>query len=480
MSHLRDSAYFHIVGRNNNSTSGYFWEPGDGSITAAWTTSTSNAYRGDGSSVDRTRGICYYGSASHSGKSAAALRVTDGSIMASTTQTAFDKHTCVFVHPNGHAFYKYRSTTASVSTNFHVARATDFSTLNTISKTPYIQHSTIGKVASNSTAYIIDMCIDLYDRPDRNIILLMTNTSSNWNSDSTSINHLWVYQYDIIDNTQNLLITFDPDNYTSDSVRTRVSEIMCKDNGNFIIQMRAGSTDGGLFMEIPRYGAGAGTISNPTAVWSVNKRTVNGDVRRQLGRVDLISQKYLYLGSGSTNDPEPVGLISLTNGSVLGFRESVATDGSNEHRTHCGQPCLWGKWSEGPDADGTPYNNLRPYSQLIYFSGFTGNHNPNPNLAFFNGSPTSEWNNTDTEIVKLDTTSRNCGAVTDANGMQGAMATTGGFVKDDQMILMHSYGENSIMLSGRANRMYDENNNQMIHMRHGKRWLGGTVLFAGH
>ena len=64
--------------------------------------------------------------------------------------------------------------------------------------------------------------------------------------------------------------------------------------------------------------------------------------------------------------------------------------------------------------------------------------------------------------------------------MQGAIGTAGGFVKDDQMIVMHSYGETTIQISGKANRMYDEDNNQMIHMRHGKRWLGGTLLMAGH
>jgi len=474
MSHFRDNAYFHIAGRSGNSTAGYFWEPGDSTITRGWTSSTSDGYRGDGSSVDRTRGLIYYGSGNHSGDSVTAFRMTDGAVQASTTSTSFDNHSCVFVHPNGLAVYKYRNTTASNSTNFHLARLTDTPSIGTRTVIPYIQHTTIGKSTSNSTAYIIDICMDLYDRPDRNILLLMTNTSSNWNSDSTSINHVWIYQYDLVDNTQTLVTTFDPDSYTSDSVRTRVSEIMCKDNGNIFMQMRAGSTDGGLFMEIPR------TIYNPTAVWSVNKRTVNGDVRRQLGRVDMISQAYLYLGSGSTNDPEPVGLISLTDGSVLGFRESVADNGSDEFRTHCGQPCLWGKWSEGPNASGTSYNIPGAHSQLIYFSGFGGNNNPNPNLAFFKGEPENEWNNTDTTVVKLNTSSTLCGAVTDANGMQNTMGTTGGFVKDDQMILMHSYGETTVQVVGKANRMYDEDNNQMIHMRHGKRWLGRTVLFAGH
>ena len=480
MSHFRDNTYFHIAGRNNNSTSGYFWEPGDSTITSGWTSSTSDGYRGDGCGVDRTRGLVYYGGGSHSGDSCTVFRMTDGTVQASTTSTTFDKHACTFVHPNGVAFYKYRSTTASVSTNFHTARLSDLGSIGTGTITPYIQHSTIGKNASNSTAYVIDICMDFYDRPDRNILLLLTNTTSNWNSDSTSINHLWLYQYDIIDGTQTLLVTFDPDNYTSDSVRTRVTQIDCKPNGNIIVQMRAGSTDGGLFMEIPRHPDGiSSNISNPTAVWSVNKRTVNSDVRRQLGRVDHISQRYYYLGSGSTNDPEPVGLMSLVDGSILGFRESVATDGSNEHRTHTGQPCLWGKWTEGPDASGA-YNSLRPYTQLIYFSGFTGNHNPNPNLAFFNGDPDSEWNNTDTEVVKMDSSTRNCGAIMDANGMQAAMGTAGGFVKDDQMTVMHSYGESGILLSGKASTMYDEDNNQMMHMRHGKRWIGGTVLMAGH
>ena len=480
---FRDQAYFHMAGRNNNATTGYFWEPGDSTITAGWTSSTSDAYRGDGSSTDRTRGLVYYGSGNHSGDSVTAFKMLDGSVQASTTSTSFDNHVCAFVHPSGVAIYKYRNTTASNATNIHYAKLTDLGSLNTGTISIEVQHSTIGKNLSLAqTAYVLDVEPDLYDRPDRNILVMVTNTTTNWNSDSTSCNPIWIYQKDLIDNSQTLLVTFDPDNYTADSIRTRVSELMCKDNGNFIIQCRAGSTDGGLFMEIPRHPAGVNSdIADPTAVWAVNKRSVDGDVRRQLGKLDYISQKYLYLGSGSTADPEPVGLISMVDGSVLGFRESVASDGSNEHRTHCGQPCLWGKWSEGPNASSTSYNNIRPYSQLVYFSGFGGNHNANPNLAFFNGEPDSEWSNADTTVVKLNSSSTLCGAVMDANGMVSAMAGVGSFQnKDDMTTLMHSYGESGAILAGKADTMYDEDNNQMVHMRHGKRWVGGTLLFAGH
>ena len=480
---FRDHSYFHIVGRSGNSTAGYYWEPGDSTITRVWTSSTSDGYRGDGSAVDRSRGLVYYGSASHSGDSVTVFKTADGAVQASTTSTTFDNHACAFVHPSGTAIYKYRSTTASNATNIHYARLTDLGSINTGTATINVEHSDIGKILTlPTTGYVIDVEPDIYDRPDKNLLVMVTNTTSNWNSDSTSCNRLWIYQYDMIADEQILLVTFDPDNYTADSIRTRVSELMCKDNGNFIIQCRAGSTDGGLFMEIPRHPAGVNSdIADPTAVWAVNKRTVDGDVRRQLGKLDYISQKYLYLGSGSTNDPEPVGLISMIDGSVLGFRETVADDGTNEFRTHCGQPCLWGKWSEGPNASSTSYNNIRPYTQLIYFSGFGGNHNANPNLAFFNGEPDSEWSNADTTVVKLNSSSTLCGATMDANGMVNAMAGVGSFQnKDDMTTLMHSYGESGAILAGKADTMYDEDNNQMVHMRHGKRWVGGTLLFAGH
>ena len=65
--------------------------------------------------------------------------------------------------------------------------------------------------------------------------------------------------------------------------------------------------------------------------------------------------------------------------------------------------------------------------------------------------------------------------------MVNAMAGVGSFQnKDDMTTLMHSYGESGAILAGKADTMYDEDNNQMVHMRHGKRWVGGTLLFAGH
>tara|TARA_R100000008_G_scaffold84194_1_gene71023 strand:- start:481 stop:1278 length:798 start_codon:yes stop_codon:yes gene_type:complete len=256
----------------------------------------------------------------------------------------------------------------------------------------------------------------------------------------------------------------------------------CTPSGDIIIAIgTATSTDGGFIARFHRDG---------TNVWAVGKRTDNGDVRNsQFAGIDMLAGgRYLYWGSGSTNDPERLVLIDCEDGSVVDGVPTRSSSTGNEHRSNGGVPMLNG------NILGTSGNIWMPFSQAVWVSGYTGNHDPNPNVMHFSGYPAEEWNDGgSTTVVRHDTTSRHCGTHQDANGMLQAAAlagtinmengykaspttTYGTYSFEGQNIRWHSMAGTEVDDYG-GDYVYDHYNEHMTRqMRHGKFSIAGVFV----
>ena len=479
-----DSSKVQIVGRNNNGTSGYTFEEGDSSVGIAWTLGSSVGYRGSGCSIDRPRGLFYYGGQqSHSGNSLYIGSLEDGAERASTTDADWDYYACQYVHPNGTAFHTHQKT----SSPSNIIRTSKDSKTN---DTTFLKDEITVGGPSRETLYPMAINGDIMDRPERNILILSTNATDNWNS-SDDDSTLYVQRYDMIDEATANLFSFDTNDYVADGAtqyRTRMGKIYCMKNGDIVIAVgTATSHDGGFIARFQRDG---------TNVWAVGKRTFNSDVRNnQYAGIDSISRRWMYWGSGSTNDPEVVGQIDLNDGSTNGFCQTESASTGNEHRTNGALACMYGRILSTSTME-------RGYSQLIYFAGYGGNHNETPNFAYFDGWPGTQYDNqTNTTVIREGTTARDCHASYDANGGEQAAAMVGviNILEDNEQfertlntnMRMSSFnGSDANLLGGFetggvSDFIYEEYNsevgsgnqfNMVRHMRHGKVWVNGVQV----
>ena len=58
---LPDVGHIAAVSRDGNDTTCWYWEEGDSSVSELWSIGSATAYRGVGCSIDRMRGLMYYG-----------------------------------------------------------------------------------------------------------------------------------------------------------------------------------------------------------------------------------------------------------------------------------------------------------------------------------------------------------------------------------------------------------------------------------
>tara|TARA_Y100000004_G_C8957402_1_gene431520 strand:+ start:1182 stop:2582 length:1401 start_codon:yes stop_codon:yes gene_type:complete len=461
----KDSGLGHIFAehRATNGSSLYTWTEG-GSISDIWTVSSTVGYRGDHSSIDRMRGLCYYGSGpTHSGANVSIFRLYDGTTDFTTDNVLYDNYACCFVHPNGAAFY-LDNTNSSPQSTVRIFQ------LNGIGASI----SAFGVNEGRAILYATDATPDLFNRPDKNVLYIATDEpSTGWNSQANS-QTFYVSQRDMLDGTNSELFDFEISSYTTDTVRSRFAKIFSHPDGTVIIAIGSGtSSDGGF---IGRFGR------NGSVIWTVGKRTVNSDVRNsQACGLDHINFRWMYWGSGSTSDPEPVALIDMNDGSVVDFVNTHSTSTGNEHRTNSATPISYGRVLNTDTFE-------RPYSQAVWFGGYTGNHNPNPNIADFDGNPKDKFNETDATVTRENTSNNACKSARDNNGQKQMAAMSGRIRLKDTGTNTPTDGMNArqvayakdVYLTGDDDYvMTTYTGNQVRQMRHGKFWANGVQMGMG-
>ena len=412
---LPDVGHAIAFSRDGNDTAVWYWNEGDSTIGQLWSIGSATAYRGTGCSLDRMRGLAWYGmSAGTAGTNSLGIfELSDGSTVDTTTSSTYDNYHCTFIHPVGIAFYT-EGGNSSPSTNFYLLR--EDGGIDAV----LTGSSNVGR----TLIYVTHISPDIYDRPDTFVLTFGVNSSTYWNSNNSNPGLIYVRQYNFRqaiqggvdgagDGFNTTLFTFNVNTYTSDTCRIRFMKGWCTPTGDIIIAIgTATSTDGGFIARFHRDG---------TNVWAVGKRTDNSDVRNsQFAGIDMLAGgRYLYWGSGSTNDPERLVLIDMEDGSVVDGVETESASTGNEHRSNGGVPTLNG------NILGTSGNIWQPFSQAIWVSGYTGNHDPNPNLITFTGYPTENFDNSNATTVKHNNSSIHVGTHQDANGMLQAAALAG-------------------------------------------------------
>jgi hypothetical protein len=461
-----DMAYSHIFARDENASSVYGMTDSDTDVQISWTASTSYAYRGAACTIDRMRGIAYYGqgAGTNSGNSISMFQLNDGTYLAGSTSTTYDNYSAVFAHPNGTVFYVDQAS-SSPSNNLYK-----------INYNGAFNATALNVDDGRTVLYPTDVAPDVYERPDRKIIVSCIDSSTYWNTSTDTPGTIYIRQYDFITNTTVTLFSFDIDTYSADDVRIRLMKMWATPDGHIIIAVGAAtSQDGGFYAKFQRNGSN---------VWYIGAPTVNSDIRNsQYANIDTLNYRWLYIGSGSTNDPEVVGQIDLNDGSINDFVKSHSAQTGNEHRTNSTAPILHGRlWSDNTDMPGGGVG-----CGGIFFGGYGGNHNPTPNIAKFDGNPLTEFDETNAgDVIRHGTTSKQCHVQADANGaMQAAclagainpsgLTVEGGLIKGLK-VRMHSYADD-IDLIGVDDYVLETYGGDMVRqMRHGKFWFNGVQI----
>jgi hypothetical protein len=453
-----DHGYGHAVSRYGSSTALWSWDEGDSGLGLVWEVSSTYAYNGTESSMDRCRGHVYYGlgGGTATNNRIAVLSLVDGTVHASSNSGTYDNYGCVWVHPNGTAFYLDKVNGTPSSNMYKVTldgTSLDFAVFQVNSSSP------------RAAIYHSDCTPDIYERPDRKVILFGIDSTTYWNAANADPGTFYVQQYDMVSGISSNLFSFSVATYATTMVVARFFKGWVLPGGDILIAIgTASSTDGGFYGRFERDG---------TAVWTVGERTVNGDVRCALyAGLDMISYKHLYIGSGGTSDPEPVGQIDVQDGSVNSYVDSLSATAGQQHRTHGAHPLLYGR------IVGTPDDFIQPWAGAVYFSGYTGHHNPNPNIAHFDGDARTEYNNTDTTVVRYNTSSKHSGAAYDCNGMRQAACLAGNPItingEVDHNVRLHSYGDDHEM-TGDDDYILETYGSDMVRqMRHGKFWMNAV------
>ena len=97
---LPDVGHIAAVSRDGNDTTCWYWEEGDSSVSELWSIGSATAYRGVGCSIDRMRGLMYYGYGPGTAgtNSLGIFELSDGSTVGVSTSATYDNYHCTFVH----------------------------------------------------------------------------------------------------------------------------------------------------------------------------------------------------------------------------------------------------------------------------------------------------------------------------------------------------------------------------------------------